>query len=126
MNDLYKTTLLLITSSFPYIYFAMSQDIINNSIKGYLFLVLCIFATSLYGRYKRLTKIVVIGNIISTVISYWFVQMDIISKAWQSIHYFKPFTVNQFFICMVIMSILVQMIAVKIIDKNITTKTRAD
>lgn len=94
MNNLYKTTLLLITSSFPYIYFAMSQDIINNSIIGYLFLVLCIFVTSLYGSNKRVTRIVVSGNIISTVISYWLVQMDITSKTWQSIHYFKPFTVK--------------------------------
>lgn len=124
MNNSHKTILLLILSSFPYIYFAMNQDIINNSIIGYVLLALCIFATFLYGRYKGLTRVVVGGNIISTVISYCLVQMQITSKAWYSIHYFKPFTVNQIFICMVAVSVVVQIIAVKIIDKNTTKKTR--
>ncbi|GLC89220.1 hypothetical protein [Lysinibacillus piscis] len=109
-----RTTSLLIILfySFPFVYFAMYQDFMNQSMLGYLLILIAApFLAVLSIRFShRLTFI--IGNSISTLTSFYFIHQMTEKVQWG--YYFTPLTVHQLFIVVSLLNVILQIITIKV------------
>lgn len=106
--------LLLSLYCFPFVYFSMHQDFTNGSMIGYLIMIIITSILAFIAKYTDNTHVIVIGNFLSVIISYYFINsVDVIG--WDG--YFKPLRPQQLLILVSLLNLIPQLIAVKLAIK---------
>lgn len=101
---------------FPFVYFSMYQDFENQSMIGY---VIMIIATSTLAFFCKLTKnrfALITGNIASTMISYYFIDQMSSNERWGG--YFKPLAPVQLLVLVSFLNLIPQFFVSKCAHKN--------
>ncbi|MCM3109644.1 hypothetical protein [Lederbergia lenta] len=75
---------------FPFVYFSMYQDFSNGSMIGYLLMVISTSIIAFFAKYTKNTIAIILGNIISMDISFYFITKMQGNEPWAG--YFKPLT----------------------------------
>lgn len=89
MKHLYVKIILLILYCFPYVYLAMDADLRKKSTLLYGIIIFCFLVYSIILRKIKNIQVLIIGNILSYLSSYYFISINETEKwSW----YFKPFT----------------------------------
>ncbi|MGY3714716.1 hypothetical protein ACWE42_04230 [Sutcliffiella cohnii] len=107
--------LIVLLYCLPFVYFSMRQDFTNGSMLGY---ILMIALSSILAFFSRLNKSIItfiVGNILSTIISFYFVGQMAGNERWYS--YFKPLTPYQLLLIVTILNLIPQMVAMMVARK---------
>ncbi|SHE14115.1 Uncharacterised protein [Chlamydia abortus] len=97
---------------FPYVYFSMYQDFANHSMLGYLVMIVATSLLAFIGTLFSNPIFLVIGNILSLIISYYFLGEMSGNERWGG--YFKPLSPNQLLILVSFLNLIPQLIAMKL------------
>lgn len=97
---------------FPYVYFSMYQDFANHSMLGYLVMIVATSLLAFVGTLFSNPIFLVIGNILSLIISYYFLGEMSGNERWGG--YFKPLSPNQLLILVSFLNLIPQLIAMKL------------
>lgn len=100
---------------FPFVYFAMYQDFSNGSMIGYFMMVILTSIIAFFAKYTKNTIAIILGNIISMGISFYFITKMQGNEPWAG--YFKPLTPFQLLILVSYLNIIPQFIAVLLAKK---------
>lgn len=117
MKKLVFGILIVCLYCFAYVYFAMYQDYTNRSLLGYLFMIIVTAILAFLGRFFSGYLPLLIGNIGSALVSYYFVSQMSGFEWWDG--YFKPFTPYQITIINSILYLIPQIFAVILARKMI-------
>lgn len=109
MNKIYFSILIICAYSFPYAFFSMYLDYTKQSMLGYLAMIAATFLLAFVGRLSGNSIAIIIGNILSLLISLYFVNR--MGSDWGG-GYFKPFTPIQLVIVVSVLNTLPQLLAV--------------
>lgn len=106
--------------SFPFVYFSMHQDFMNQSMLGYLLMIagtsLLAFFSKLFGNSSSFT----VGNILSFVISFYFTDEITGSEQWGG--YFNPLAPIHLLIIVSLLNLIPQFFAYKAAHKHFEKK----
>ncbi|MGN7385304.1 MULTISPECIES: hypothetical protein [unclassified Paenibacillus] len=97
---------------FPFVYFSMYQDFANHSMLGYLVMIVATSLLAFVGTLFSNPIFLVIGNILSLIISYYFLGEMSGNERWGG--YFKPLSPNQLLILVSFLNLIPQLIAMKL------------
>lgn len=97
---------------FPFVYFSMYQDFANHSMLGYLVMIVATSLLAFVGTFFSNPIFLVIGNILSLIISYYFLGEMSGNERWGG--YFKPLSPNQLLILVSFLNLIPQLIAMKL------------
>lgn len=97
---------------FPFVYFSMYQDFANHSMLGYLVMIIATSLLAFVGTLFSNPIFLVIGNILSLIISYYFLGEISGNERWGG--YFKPLSPNQLLILVSFLNLIPQLIAMKL------------
>jgi len=107
--------LIVLLYSFPFAYFALYQDFANRTLLGYFIMIAATLLLSFLGaRYSR-PIFPVIGNVLSAITSYYFINAVSGNERWDS--YFKPLSSCQYFILISVLNIIPQLLAMRWADR---------
>lgn len=96
---------------FPYAYFSLFQDFNSSSMKGYLLLLVISIILAFFGGLTNNSIAVLIGNILSFIISYYFNSKMINIDSWDG--YFKPIGSIRFLVVVSVLNLIPQLVAIK-------------
>ncbi len=94
---------------FPFAYISMQQDFVNQSMHGYLIMIIITSFLAFIGQFFSRTIFIIIGNLLSVIISVYFISEMIGNEPWGV--YFKPLTPYQMLACVSILNLVPQLIA---------------
>lgn len=97
---------------FPFVYFSMYKDFENGSMIGYLMMIIITSLLAFFGKLSNHMKPIIIGNIVSACISFYFISIVTSNERWD--FYFKPLTPIQLLILVSFLNLIPQFIAVKL------------
>jgi hypothetical protein len=97
---------------FPYVYFSMHQDFTNGTMLGYLLMIVVTSLLAFIGKVFSNSGSLVIGNILSVLISMYFITEMTGNDRWSG--YFKPLTPYQLLIMVSFLNLIPQFFAMKI------------
>ncbi|MEC0090117.1 hypothetical protein [Paenibacillus macquariensis] len=95
---------------FPFVYFSMYKDFSNGSMIGYLLMLIVVSMVAFFATFIISVTSLIIGNIVSTVLSYYFIHNMTANVLWGS--YFSPLMPSQLFILVSILMLIPQLIAI--------------
>ena len=101
---------------FPFVYFSMLQDFANGSMLGYLIMIVVTSLLAYFGKLYNSTIFVIIGNILSVVVSFYFINEMNGNERWGG--YFKPLAPYQLLILVSILNVFPQLIAMRLAVKK--------
>ncbi|MGE8207504.1 hypothetical protein ACQKP0_23810 [Heyndrickxia sp. NPDC080065] len=102
--------LLICFNCFPFVFFSMYLDYKNGSMLGYLLMIIGISVIAFYAKASNNTFALIIGNIGSLIVSYYFIGKMGDNEHWGG--YFKPLTPSQLLILVSILNLIPQFITV--------------
>ncbi|MFB1099423.1 hypothetical protein [Terribacillus sp. JSM ZJ617] len=100
---------------FPYVYNSMYQDFTYRSMLGYLLMLVATLLLSFLGKLFSHPIYLIIGNILSVIISFYFISQMAWNEDWGG--YFKPLTPNQLLIFASVLFLIPQVIAIRLAKK---------
>lgn len=100
---------------FPFVYNSMYQDFANRSMLGYLLMLVATLLLAFLGKLLSKSIFIIIGNIFSVIISYYFISEMSWNEEWGG--YFKPLTPNQLLIFNSVLFFIPQFIAIRLAIK---------
>lgn len=100
---------------FPFVYFSMYKDFENGSMIGYLMMIILTSIIAFIGKFSYNTLALIVGNIVSAMISYYFISQMTGNERWEG--YFKPLTASQLLIVVTFLNLIPQLIAIKLANK---------
>lgn len=115
MRKLGLNLLIISVYCFPYVYFSMYKDFNNGSMFGYLMMIIITSLMAFLGKYSNHTIALVIGNIASACISYYFISRLSGNAGWD-VTYFKPLGPMGSFIFFSVLNLIPQFLAMKLAD----------
>jgi 4-hydroxybenzoate polyprenyltransferase len=91
----------------------MYQDYANRSLRGYLIMIIVTSLLAFIGKYSNNTLALIIGNIISAIVSYYF------SSKMKGIEYwdFYKMPPSMLLVIVTILNLIPQFLAVKLANK---------
>jgi hypothetical protein len=108
--------LIVILYCFPFAYYSMKQDFVNRSMIGYLAMIVVTSLLASLVKYFCNSIPFIIGNILSTMISFYFNGKMADTVGWDG-GYFKPFLSTQLLIVVSLLNLIPQYIAMTIANK---------
>ncbi|MBU3103996.1 hypothetical protein [Clostridium gasigenes] len=99
---------------FPFVYFSIYTDFTNGSIIGYLIMIIITSIIAFEVKCFNNVFVLIIGNILSAIISYFFI-CNIINEQWNT--YFKPLMPYQLLILVSLLNLIPQLFAIKLAGK---------
>lgn len=75
MSKLVISILIVCLYCFPFVYFSMYLDFANSSMLGYLIMIVGTSILAFFGKFFCNTIPFIIGNIVSVIISFYFLNM---------------------------------------------------
>ncbi|TQR19464.1 hypothetical protein FG384_12520 [Psychrobacillus vulpis] len=106
---------------FPFVYFSMYQDFISGSMMGYIMMVIITSLVAFFSRFSNNISAIIIGNIVSTIISYYCMRNMIDNERWGG--YFKPLTPTHLLYLISLLNLIPQFMAMKLASKYKIRKT---
>ena len=103
---------IVILFCFPFVYFSMYQDFASWSMNGYLIMIIVTSLLAFFGRRFSNSIYVIVGNILSVIISFYFNSEMIGNERWNG--YFKPLTPNQLLIFVSFLNLIPQFFAMNL------------
>ncbi|WP_175074421.1 hypothetical protein [Terribacillus sp. AE2B 122] len=100
---------------FPFVYNSMYQDFANRSMLGYLLMLMATLLLAFLGKLFSSSIYLIIGNIISIIISFYFINEMSWNEEWGG--YFKPLTPNQLLIFASVLFLIPQLFAMRLAKK---------
>jgi hypothetical protein len=100
---------------FPFVYNSMYQDFANRSMLGYLLMLMATLLLAFLGKLFSSSIYLIIGNIISIIISFYFINEMSWNEEWGG--YFKPLTPNQLLIFASVLFLIPQLFAMWLAKK---------
>lgn len=100
---------------FPFVYFSMYQDFFNQSIMGYVTMVLMTTLLAFVGKRSGHILIPIAGNVLSFVISYYMIGLLSDNYIWNV--YFKPLTPFGLLVLISVLNLLLQFLAIRLVDR---------
>lgn len=100
---------------FPFVYFSMQQDFVNGSMLGYFIMIVVTSLLAFYGKLSNKFPSIIIGNLLSIIISYYFIAGMTENERWGG--YFKPLSPNQLLILVSILNVIPQFFAMKVANR---------
>ncbi|MFJ6414674.1 hypothetical protein ACIQLG_17985 [Terribacillus saccharophilus] len=100
---------------FPFVYNSMYQDFANRSMLGYLLMLMATLLLAFLGKLFSSSIYLIIGNIISVIISFYFINEMSWNEEWGG--YFKPLTPNQLLIFASVLFLIPQLFAMRLAKK---------
>ncbi|PAD95652.1 hypothetical protein [Terribacillus saccharophilus] len=100
---------------FPFVYNSMYQDFANRSMLGYLLMLMATLLLAFLGKLFSSSIYLIIGNIISVIISFYFINEMSWNEEWGG--YFKPLTPNQLLIFASVLFLVPQLFAMRLAKK---------
>ncbi len=97
---------------FPFVYFSMYIDFVNNLMFGYLIMIVSTAILAFISKFFRNSFIIVSGNFLSLLFSLYFTSLLTDNDYWTG--YFKPFWPYQLVILVTILNLIPQLIAIKL------------
>jgi len=101
---------------FPYAYSAIKTDFAQASMIGYIPLIGVSIILSVIGTTLKCTPAVIVGNIASLIVSYYFVSHYSGGDRWDG--YFKPFDATITLYIISILNIIPQLIIVLLVKRR--------
>ena len=108
--------LLVCLYCFPFVYFSMHQDFANGSMLGYLIMIVVTSLLAFLGKLFSNSIFLIIGNIISVIISFYFISDMTGNERWGA--YFKPLTPYQLLILVSFLNLIPQFFAIKLAKRH--------
>ena len=93
----------------------MHQDFANRSMLGYLIMIV-VTSLSLFGKLFNNSISLIIGNILSIIISFYFINEMTGNERWGG--YFKPLTPYQLLILVSFLNLIPQFFAMKLANRH--------
>lgn len=93
MSKKFSSLIIVILYGFPFVYFAMYQDYTKFTMVGYVLMIAASSFLAFLSKRYSYTSIAVVGNILSFLVSFYFVHQLADDSLWYS--YFKPFSPTQ-------------------------------
>ena len=100
---------------FPYVYFSMYKDFNNSSMVGYLIMIFITSILAFASKYSNNLLSMIVGNIISLVMSYYFIKGMSGNDRWDG--YFKPFYPTHFLFFASLINLGFQILSISITSK---------
>ncbi|MFD3449313.1 hypothetical protein ACFDTO_32575 [Microbacteriaceae bacterium 4G12] len=100
---------------FPFVYFSMYQDFTNRSMIGYIIMIIATSLIAFVGKFFNSIIPVIIGNITSAIISYYFINQVTGSEEWGG--YFKPLTPSELLVLVSFLNLIPQFFAMKLANR---------
>lgn len=118
MRKLIVSILIVCLYCFPFVYFSMYQDFANGSMIGYVIMVIGTSILAFSSTFFSNTIPLIIGNILSIIISYYFLyKMEIdLGVSWHR-GYFKPFTPYQLLLFVSFLNVIPQFLVMIFVNK---------
>jgi len=110
MRKLGLNILIIGLYGFPFVYFSMYKDFSNGSMIGYLLMLIIVSMVAFFTTFIITVNSLIIGNIVSAVLSYYFIHNMTSNVLWGS--YFSPLMPSQLFILVSILMLIPQLIAI--------------
>lgn len=103
---------------FPFVYFSMYIDFAHGSMFGYLIMVLGTLILAFFGKLLSNTRLVIIGNIASVIVSFYFLhQMEMtLGVGWDG-GYYKPLTPYQLLLFVSFLNLIPQFLMMKLANR---------
>jgi len=109
-------TLIVCLYCFPFVYFSMHQDFSNRSMLGYLCMIVVTSLLAFFGKLFSNLISIVIGNILSVIISFYFISEMSRNEQWGG--YFKPLTPYQLLILVSFLNLIPQFFALMLANRH--------
>jgi hypothetical protein len=116
MRTMTKNLLIICLYCFPYVYFSMYLDFNHGSMLGYLMMIIITSLIAFFGQRSNHTTALVIGNIASALVSYYFISRMSGDSGWEGT-YFKPLGPTGSFIFFSVLNLIPQFLTVKLAHK---------
>ncbi len=118
VRKLIVTILIVCLYCFPFVYFSMYQDFTNESMLGYVIMVIGTSILAFFSKFFSNTIPLIIGNILSIIISYYFLyKMEVeFGVSWHR-GYFKPFTPYQLLLLVSFLNVIPQFLVMILVKK---------
>lgn len=118
MRKLVISILIVCLYSFPFVYFSMYQDFTNKSMLGYLLMVGGTLILAFFGKFFSNTIPLIIGNIVSVIISFYFLNKMEISFGigWDG-GYFKPLSPYQLLLLVSFLNLIPQFFVMNLANR---------
>ena len=100
---------------FPFVYYSMYLDFIDSSMRGYAIMIAATFLLAFSGRLFSHPAFLIAGNILSALISYYFIGTMDDSDHWGG--YFKPLYPEHLLILVSFIILIPQVIAFSLAGK---------
>lgn len=91
----------------------MYNDFKTGSMMGYLLMIIITSLLAFYGKRSNHTRAIIIGNLASALVSYYFISTMSGDSRWDGI-YFKPFGPTIVFIWVSFLNLIPQFISMKL------------
>lgn len=112
MKKIAMNILITCLYSFPFVYFSMYKDFTDSSMVGYLLMILTTSILAFIGQYSNHTIAVIIGNVVSTMVSYYFVTQMAGDDRWGG--YFKPLEPTHLLVLVSVLNVIPQRMAMNL------------
>lgn len=116
MKKIVINIIIVLLFCFPYAYLALKTDFEQASMIGYIPLIGASIVLSVIGTTFKCTPSVIVGNIASLIVSYYFVSHYSGGDRWEG--YFKPFDSTIMLYIISILNIIPQLIIVLLIKRG--------
>ncbi|OMD90550.1 hypothetical protein BSK49_08200 [Paenibacillus odorifer] len=116
MRKLGLNLLIIIVYCFPFVHFAMDKDFNNGSMVGYLMMIVITSLIAFLGKWSNNIMAIVIGNIASAFVSYYFISNLSGEGGWDGT-FFKPLGPTGSFIFFSMLNLIPQFLAMKLANK---------
>lgn len=101
---------------FPFVYFSMHQDFANRSMLGYLIMIVATSLLAFLGKLFSNSTFLIIGNILSIIISFYFISEMTGNERWDS--YFKPLAPYQLLFLVSFLNLIPQFFTIKLAKRH--------
>lgn len=98
---------------FPFVYISMYKDFENGSMIGYVIMIIITSLLAFFGKLSKHTNALIIGNIASAFVSYYFITTMSGDSRWDGA-YFKPFGPTRLLILVTLLNLIPQFISMKL------------
>ncbi|WP_203362937.1 hypothetical protein [Bacillus sp. REN10] len=115
MKKVAMNLLILCLYGFPFVYFSMYKDFADGSMIGYVLMILVTSILAFIGQYSHHTMAVFIGNLVSAVVSYYFITQMAGNDRWGG--YFKPLAPVHLLVLVSVLNIIPQRMAMNLAKK---------
>ncbi|WPK11692.1 hypothetical protein R6U77_17645 [Lysinibacillus louembei] len=102
---------------FPFVYFSMYQDFTHHSMLGYILMIVVTVGLAYIAKRYGYIKFVIIGNLISAIVSYFFIGTMAENENWGG--FFKPFSPEGMLLLASCLNIIPQLLAMIFTQKKI-------